>query len=144
MFSGAEGENWTPDAGFFRPTLYHWATSAWCGREDLNLHPLRDMHLKHARIPIPPHPPINYRILTNIHGKGNVVGQRGLEPPRIAPYGSEPYAYTNSATSPSARAPRNPPRAGEVGSASFATTAWTMELYQTYVPPTRNFRLWQF
>lgn len=28
------------------------------------------------------------------------VGTRGLEPPRIAPYASETYAYTNSATCP--------------------------------------------
>ncbi|GEM_PF-2092969 len=28
----------------------------WCGREDLNLHPLQDYHLKVARLPIPPRP----------------------------------------------------------------------------------------
>ncbi len=28
--------------------------SLWCAREDLNLHPLRDYHLKVARLPIPP------------------------------------------------------------------------------------------
>jgi hypothetical protein len=28
----------------------------WCGREDLNLHPLQDYHLKVARVPIPPRP----------------------------------------------------------------------------------------
>ncbi len=30
--------------------------SYWCGREDLNLHPLQDYHLKVARLPIPPRP----------------------------------------------------------------------------------------
>ena len=29
-------------------------SSLWCRREDLNLHPLRDTHLKRTRIPIPP------------------------------------------------------------------------------------------
>ena len=28
----------------------------WCGREDLNLHAYGYMHLKHARLPIPPRP----------------------------------------------------------------------------------------
>ena len=30
--------------------------SYWCGREDLNLHPLQDYHLKVALLPIPPRP----------------------------------------------------------------------------------------
>lgn len=32
----------------------HYLIKNWCEREDLNLQPLRDMILSHARMPIPP------------------------------------------------------------------------------------------
>jgi hypothetical protein len=46
----------------------------WCGREDLNLHPLQDYHLKVARLPF-------RHVRTSSNSNDIMVGCEGLEPP---------------------------------------------------------------
>lgn len=62
---------------------------SWCGREDLNLHPLQDYHLKVARLPIPPRP--------HIMLKGSFVSYRTYCSDALRVY--DYSRFTQSATS---------------------------------------------
>src|SRR3989344_7890770 len=63
-----------------------------CPGRDLNPQPLRDTVLSRTRLPAG-RQVFQFRITS-------IMGREGFEPSTLTGYGSEPYAYANSATCP--------------------------------------------